>query len=309
MLRLIFHVCRVNVIFWECTQFELTKFSWVREVISFGYEIWVGEKSMKNVLVFIVSFLVYGWAHADAVRIFCDNSPPASYESEDGSVVGFSTDVVRELQKRVGNTSEIKIYPWKRALSMATSEPNVLLFTTARNPSRENKFHWIIQVTERRTGFWGRAGTPLKIAGMEDAKKLKAIGIWRGTNREDYLRVRGFTNLDAVEDKVQNLFKLLAGRIDLVFISGLEIATLAKDSGISLDQFELKYTVFSNESYAVMSKPGTPMETVRRWKLAAREMKEDGTFKRIGEKWVNNIKRDYGFQTEARDKALFYWKD
>ncbi len=264
---------------------------------------------MKSAILLVVGLMISIWAHADDVHIFCDESPPTNYEAKDGSIKGFSADVIREIQKRVGNTSEIRVYPWNRAFSMATSEPNVLLFTASRNPSRENMFHWIIQVTERRSVFWGLAGSPLKINSVEEAKQVKGIGILRGGNREEYLKDRGFTNLEAVEEEAQNLKKLLAGRIDLVFMSGLEVAALAKDHSISLDKIEPKYTVYSNESYAVMSKSGTPPETVKRWKEAAQQMKDDGTFKKIGEKWVKRIYHDYGLQTDARDKALFFWKD
>ncbi len=157
--------------------------------------------------------------------------------------------------------------------------------------------------------FWAKAGSSLNINSMEDAKKVRGIGVLRNGNREEYLKIRGFTNLDVVEDEWQNLKKLVAGRLDLVFMSELEAAALTKITGISLDKIEPKYTVYSNESYAVMSKPGTPPETVKRWKRAGQQMKDDGSFKKIGEKWVKRIYHDYGLQTEARDEALYFWKD
>jgi polar amino acid transport system substrate-binding protein len=264
---------------------------------------------VKTAILALIGLFLSGLAHADDVRIFCDEAPPTNYEAKDGSVKGFTVDVVREIQKRVGNTSEINVYPWNRAFAMAESKPNVLLFTAARNPSRENKFHWIVHLTTRRSVFWGRAASPLKISSMEDAKRVDGIGVLRGGNREEYLKIRDFHNLDAVEDEVQNLKKVINGRLDLIFMSELEAVTLAKRANIPFDQIENKYTVFSNESYAMMSKPGTPLETVRRWKVAVRQMKDDGTFKRIGKKWEEIIYSRYGLRTEARDDAFYFWKD
>ena len=144
---------------------------------------------------------------------------------------------------------------------------------------------------------------------MEDARRVKSIGVLRGGNREKYLRLRGFTNLEPATEEGQNLKKLLAGRIDLIFLSTIEAATLASMNGISLNEIEPKFTVYSNDSYIVMSKNGTSSETVKIWKNAAQQIKVDGTFKKIGEKWVRHIRETFGVETEVRDDILFFWKD
>lgn len=268
---------------------------------------------MKTVTV-IIALAIIGLAvssriYADDIRIYCDEAPPTNFRADDGTVTGFTTDIVREIQKRVGNSSEIKIYPWKRAYVTALKEPGIVLFTASRNPDREDKFHWITPVTARRSVLWGKAGSPLKISTLEDARRVKSIGVMRSGNREKYLQLRGFTNLEPVTEEGQNLKKLIAGRVDLIFLSPIEAATLAVINGISFSEIEPRFTVYSNDSYIMMSKNGTSAETVRMWKDAAQQIKDDGTFKKIGEKWVKHIRNTYGAEAEVRDNILFFWKE
>lgn len=267
------------------------------------------HRLLATVITMIITFLVTGsLASAGDIQIFCDEAPPTSFRAADGSVTGFTTEIVHEIQKRVGNSSEIKIYPWKRAYMMAIQEPGIVLFTASRNPDRENRFHWLIKVTARRSVFWSKKGSTMKITSMEDAMLVNSIGVLRGGNREKYLQLRGFTNLEPVTEEWQNLKKLLSGRVDLVFLSTIEAASIARRTGIPFSRIEPEFTVYSNESYVVMSRNGTSSETVNKWKQAARQIKADGTFKKTGEKWVNHIRNNYGVETEITDDILFFWK-
>ncbi len=60
-----------------------------------------------------------------------------------------------------------------------------------------------------------------------------------------------------------------------------------------------------NDSWIVMSKNGTSAKTVNQWKNAAAKLKEDGTLKKIAEKWVKYIKNTIGAETNV----LYLWED
>ena len=257
----------------------------------------------------IFFIIINGTAYGGDLRIYCPEGPPTNYTAEDGSVTGFTTDIVREIQKRVGDDSEIETYPWKRAYGIALSEPNVVLFTASRNADRDSKFHWVTQVTTRRSVFFSKADSPLKIYKMEDAKLVTSIGVLRGGNRAKFLTRNNFANIAPVNQKGQNIRKLLAGRVDLIFMSTLEAASEAKLCGVPFDKIEPRYTVFTNDSYIVMSKNGTPVETAIRWIKAARQLKDDGTFRKISEKWIRHIRKTYAIETEVKDNVLVFWKD
>ncbi len=260
---------------------------------------------MATVLVFSLVLLSY----ADNVKLYTSFSPPLAFEDNSGKKTGFSFEVAEELQRRVGNTIEIRVLPWARAYKYCLEDSNVSLFTASRNKDRENKFHWIMHLTTRRSAFFAKKGSPLVITSMEDAKKVKAIGVVRNGNRYKYLVARGFFNFQIVNREKQNVRKLLAGRIDLIFQSSIEAASNLKQSGETFDKVESKYTVFQNDSYIMMSKNGTPMSTVKKWQAAARNMKKDGTFGKIAEKWIKYMYDNYGLKTQHRNGALYFWKD
>jgi polar amino acid transport system substrate-binding protein len=268
---------------------------------------------MKNLMISIIIFTLIifsSWAFANNVKILCDPSYiPTEYEDENGKLRGFTVEIVREIQKRIGNQIEIEPIPWARAYDMGLREPNIVLFTASRNADRENKFHWITQITTRRSVFFAKRDSPLKINSIEDAKKVSSIGVKLKENRTKYLEERDFTNLEGVPLQEHNLLKLIKGRIDLIFMSTLEAAALAKKKGVSFIEIEPKFTVYSNDSYIIMSKNGTSPKIVKKWQEAAKAIKDDGTFERIGEKWVIYLRTNYQFETEIKNGVFNFWKD
>jgi len=216
---------------------------------------------------------------------------------------------VREIQKRIGDKSKIEEYPWARLYNMALREPDIVLFTASRNADRENKFHWISHITNRRSVFFAKKISSLIINSIDSAKKVEKIGVMRAGNREKYLQEHGFNNLYSVTTEKQALGMLLLNRIDLIFMSMIEAATLAKNNGISFDEIEPKFVVYSNDSYIIMSKNNTPIETVKKWKNAAQSIKDDGTFEKIGRKWVNIIQKEYGMETKVENGVFYFWND
>ena len=155
-------------------------------------------------------------AYAGEMRIWTATEPPGNFVDENGEITGLSVDYVREIQQRIGNTDDIKMIPWTRIYQTALKTPNIVFFSVARTPEREDKFHWIALVMRKPWAIYGKKGSGLQIRRLEDAKKVKAVGVMRGDVRADWLRQQGFTNLDNAVDHKQNIEKLIRGRVDLI---------------------------------------------------------------------------------------------
>lgn len=255
----------------------------------------------------IVMVMLSGGVSAESLDIITSEEPPLSFMDESGRLTGISIDVLRAIQQRVGNTDLINVYPWSRLYHDVTKKPNVAAFTMARTKEREDKFHWITVVNRNAWMLFAKKGSGIKIKNLEDAKSAKSIGVVRLDVREKLLLDLGFQNLEPVKSWEQNIKKLLLDRVSLVFYAASGIQQTCRKAGLDCGSLEVAYSVKFTDAYIVMSK-GTPTSTVEKWQKAAKQMKQDGTFKRIAQKWMVYLKAHYGLETHIHDGGLNLWK-
>ena len=104
------------------------------------------------------------------LTILTENLPPLNYV-DNGTLVGPSVEIVREIQKRVGSQEQIQVYPWARAYKMALEKENVILFGMTYTDVRKNKFKWVGPLATKRDILVAKKGSGIKIKDLEDAKK------------------------------------------------------------------------------------------------------------------------------------------
>jgi polar amino acid transport system substrate-binding protein len=139
-------------------------------------------------------------------------SPP-SVIMDQGKLVGFSTDKVREIMARAGIDYQIEIWPFKRAYLLAQTRADVCIYSLTRLPEREALFKWIGPTHESDWTLFGRAGRDYKVNKLEDARKYH-IGAYFGDVRGDTLSADGYI-VETVHERLSNPRKLLVDRIDL----------------------------------------------------------------------------------------------
>lgn len=223
-------------------------------------------------------------AATQELRIFCEDDKPMQYLDEAGNLTGMSVEVVREIQRRVGNGDPIVVVPWIRGLYAVTHEPNVVLFSMARTKDRDPLYRWIGPVAESIFGLYVRADSDIRIASLEEAKKLHGIGVYRGDVRDDFLTKAGFSNLERTGDNVSNFKKLMTGRIDAHASSSNDIKGNAERAGYRLEDVRLELEFLKSQIYVAMSL-GTPERIAADWNRALAAMRADGTFQRIFRKY------------------------
>jgi len=78
---------------------------------------------VKKILITFFAFLaiVPFSSPAAELTILTKNLPNLNY-LENGKLVRYSVDIIKEIQKRVGSTDEIKVFPWARAFKTALKE-------------------------------------------------------------------------------------------------------------------------------------------------------------------------------------------
>ncbi len=223
-------------------------------------------------------------APAAEMTVLTEESPPFNF-TIDGVVTGSSTEIVRELLRRLDHPGTIQVLPWARAYRMLQSEPRVALFTTARTPEREDRFHWIGPLAVVHYGFYARSDSGLELGSLEDAKAVRAIATYKDDVREQLLEAMGFANLDSSKSPASNLKKLLTGRVDLWLFDNLGMPDLARQQNVDPADLKLVLPFRSYRTYVAISRQ-TPDEEVGQWRRAFREMVEDGSFFFIARRWL-----------------------
>jgi polar amino acid transport system substrate-binding protein len=240
---------------------------------------------MKKLILLVASvFLVLVQPLLSAeLTILTENLPPLNYV-KDGMLVGPSVEIVKEIQKRVGSSEEIKVYPWARAYKMALEDENVVLFGMTHTEVREDIFKWVGPLATKRDILVAKKGSGIKINNLEDAKKVNRIGTLRDDTRERLLQSHGFTNLESVSDEQKNAKKLVMGRIDLWAYKQPGLKTVCELAGVDYNEIEEIYHLRVIDVSIAFSKK-TSDSIVQKWRKAFNDMVADGTVKKIRDKW------------------------
>lgn len=231
----------------------------------------------------IIVILSPGMLQSASLRIFTENLPPLNYV-KDGALVGPSVEMVKEIQRRIGSTEEIKVYPWARAYQIALEEENVLLFGMSHTADRENKFKWVGPLATKRDILVAKKGSNLIINSLEDAKKVRRIGVLRDDTKEEFLEMHGFTNLEPVSDERKNAQKLMLGRIDLWIFKKPGLKTVCELAGVDFDAVQEVFHLRETRVDIAFSLK-TPDTVVEKWRAAFADMLADGTVAAIRTKW------------------------
>jgi len=240
------------------------------------------RKLAIGIFLFFLLPLTSGLAHE--LTIISEDSPPYNF-TKDGVLTGSSTEIVREIMRRLNQTGDIQVMTWARAYQLALTQPNVVLFSTTRTKKRENLFHWVGPIYKVRFGFYAKKGAGPYLSCLNDAKKVDAIATYKDDVREQLLESLGFTNLDSSKSPVSNLKKLLSGRVDLWLYSNLGVPSVSGQIGIDPGDVELVLPFKDYYVYIAISK-GTPRTVADKWQATLDDMKREGSFERISKKWL-----------------------
>lgn len=169
-------------------------------------------------LFVLLTFFPTAGRAAEFLSLVTEDAPPLSMVGPGDRVGGNSTDRITSALDKAGIGYSIALYPWARAESMALSNPDTCVYSTARTPEREAHFKWIGPIGLSFWTLFGRVAGPRPKSLDEVGKGL--IGGYVGDSATKYLEERGLRVTKAREGCL-NLKKLRAGRIDY-WVDGLQ---------------------------------------------------------------------------------------
>lgn len=242
---------------------------------------------MKHIgCIVIMLSLLAGIVSAQEITVVTEEMIPFNY-TENGEAIGLSTEVVKATLDKAGLKAAIKFYPWARAYLMVSEQPNVLIYSMARTPNREELFKWIGPIASMKEVLFklGKR-TDIAIQSLDDAKKYK-IGVVRDSGPHQVFLKNGFEEgkqLEVVARGELNMKKLLQGKIDLFAQLEWVAAIEMKKAGLPFNELEVAFTVAQFDLYMAFSKQ-TPDDVVDRVKKAFEELKAGGFLQTTEEKY------------------------
>ncbi len=223
--------------------------------------------------------------------------PPYSY-SENGAQHGYVHTLVETVLKDAEFDFEIVQYPSQRAVRLAQTSANTLIYPLAKTEYNQHEYHWIKNLATRNVSFYQYYAQPeITIDAIEDIDGY-SIAIVRGSPIKDFFQVDRIHPVIEVNSSYQGLQMLKSGRVDLLAIDGLvlahtiDIATREQHADFKLEQFTNIYQVpdellEASQLYLAAS-VYTPEAQVQALRQAFAEQQTVGSIIEVAHWWTNS---------------------
>jgi len=220
------------------------------------------------------------------IKVVTEYLSPFQIKKVDGSLGGFSTEIIHELFKLTDDTANITVMPWARAYKIAQSERNVLIFSIARTKHREDKFNWIGTLMRQKYYFWGvKERFPKNQYSMNELMPLNIATI-RNTNRHEYLLSNNFKKIHSLIHEEQQIKMLYENRTDLVIEAELSLFEMIKRYGISADSIKKVAEIPELDAQlSVAFSKGTSAHLIKKYSDAFKALEKNGTILNLKLKW------------------------
>ena len=246
--------------------------------------------AIRDFAVLAMAALVFAWpaarGEAAEVQIVTQNFAPLQWDNN-GTPDGYVSAYMLAVAERVNKTLPVTIgayefLPWKRAMLLAETVPNVLFFSLSRTPEREDNYHWLGEVSPYGQYFYQLSTRPkIEVDRLEDLRALDVrIGVQDGSNLLVHLNQLGFEEtgkLVPITDFHQGIEMLYLERIDLLPLTGFLAEASACKQGY--DGSKLLPVIFvealASPLWAVFSK-GTDPELIEAFKREMAALKAEG---------------------------------
>lgn len=230
-----------------------------------------------------------GSNHLVPLVIYTEEQPPFNYINEEGLVAGRSTEVVREIMKRLEIQHPIILVKWTDGYNRALTDDNAAIFSTIRTHQRESMFKWVGPIAELQYSFYVRSDNPVTITSTLDLRDRGLIAVVKNDAREQYLRALNLSNLLLMEEDSDCIEALSSGKAEF-WLGTREMATQnAKRKEEMMYGFRIAdIRPITHQLYIAFNRKTTDSE-IERWQKTLDEMREDGTYELIQSRYMPYI--------------------
>ncbi|MCH8536517.1 MAG: transporter substrate-binding domain-containing protein [Alkalimonas sp.] len=200
-------------------------------------------------------------------------TPLTPYQTfEQGEVAGMNTQWVQSLLVEAELTAEFEIYPWARAMNIAKTQPNVLIYAIARMTEREDDFYWIARMAQFEQALISLNEQQDEVMYKIEQQQRISLALPRGHAANDFIKSLPFYAFidvlyTATTDEAWQL--LLNKRVDAVVENPQLMPAIVSALGLALGSLSVLETIPGSQQdvYLAASK-GTDPEVVQRLQQA-----------------------------------------
>lgn len=189
---------------------------------------------------------------------------------EDNEIKGSATLLVKRILKQSHTDYTLSILPWARSYQLALTEPNVLIYTINKTPTRENQFHWIAELPINvESNFYAlRSNLPT----TEKLTQLRIATLIDSVN-DDFLTQNNYSRITRVSHIKQTVVMLSKQRVDLVISSEEAILQALKQAQMKRNDIIKVATAFTSKP-AIAASLATPIARINKLKQTAQQIAE-----------------------------------
>lgn len=219
-------------------------------------------------------------ASAD-LSAYTEDWPPYNFQ-DNGRVRGIATDLLREACAQAHLQCSIELVPWARAYKTASMEPNTLVYTTARKPSREEEFLWVGPILPRTTWVYLRNARSVRAQTVAELGRLR-VGVVRDEASRQDLLAQGLPERALVEHATNaDLLKLLrAGAIDAMVDTEVGMQWSLRAQHLPAHTVRAAFKLSDEGAYYYALNRQTAPERVHALQAAVDQLRANGQLQKI----------------------------
>jgi len=211
----------------------------------------------------------------------------------DGQPAGIAVDIINEAFSRAGaGVVEYSFFPWKRAVFLTETGQSDLLFNAGKNSERQQWGRYVNSVLIQQSyRLFKLASKDLKIEhdfrNVSDTSIAVRAGYLYGSGAfRNALDQGAFNDVLLSDSTQQSVNQLLHGRVDMFVGDYVPVSYYLRQLGLNhlVDTVEIEgepLEVLSWPTYILLSRQNTDEELEARLFQVMEEMKQDGTYQLI----------------------------
>jgi len=229
---------------------------------------------------FLMAAFWWQSAQAAQLQLVTEIFPPYQQLDQQGQLTGWSANLVQKLFVQAGLPYQPEVLPWPRALKMAQTEPNTVIFSLLQTDARLADFNWLVPLCPMRVSFYTSENRPdVNPGDLIQARKF-IVGVEQGQANYKFLRDNGFReskNLVVVGQNHQLKNMLALKRVDLILASEMYVAQLKLTAGEVPLRKVFTVDALQRTLFLAAHKESSD-ELIRRLQLAHQQLQQQGDF-------------------------------